>query len=399
MNDHFIHVITVPFRRKNMFCQITAEQQLYLYYTSFYEKIHYHFIIFLCIIKYNPRKENHFMIVKKMPILKGFSGLESVKFLSKKIVSENNFRPVFYDIETTGLSQYSSFLYLIGAVVREGSQWMLHQWMIEKESEEKELLCIFSDFIKNYTLSIQYNGDHFDQPYLEARCSVYGLPSPFSSIPSLDLYQTLKPCKALLKLPGMKQPQLEAFLGLPRRLFCDGREGIRCFRSYLKTPCEETAQELLGHNAEDLTGLLDITQLLSCLCLWDGRYRCVQASREDDAVLFLLKPMEPFPVLFSNGNGHLYLSGRQNELRVLVPLNQGRLQQFYENYRDYDYLPGEDTAILKSLSSCIDRKLRKPATRDTCYTWFSCDEQFLSDPGRQMQYLTHALPHFLHTLK
>ena len=45
------------------------------------------------------------MIVKKMPILQGFPDFETVKFFTGKFFQKYNFSPVFYDIETTGLSR------------------------------------------------------------------------------------------------------------------------------------------------------------------------------------------------------------------------------------------------------------------------------------------------------
>ena len=50
------------------------------------------------------------MIVKKMPILQGFPDFETVKKLTKKHAFSEHFVPVFYDIETTGLSRTSTFL-------------------------------------------------------------------------------------------------------------------------------------------------------------------------------------------------------------------------------------------------------------------------------------------------
>ena len=38
--------------------------------------------------------------------------------------------------------------------------------------------------------------------------------APFEHKMSLDLYLTLKPLKTLLKLPALKQPCLEEFLGI-----------------------------------------------------------------------------------------------------------------------------------------------------------------------------------------
>ena len=101
------------------------------------------------------------MIVKKMPILQGFPDFETVKNLSGNATENVNFSPLFYDIETTGLGRNSSFLYLIGAVCYESGSWQLYQWLAPDFREEKALLEVFSEFIKNFSCTIQYNGDSF----------------------------------------------------------------------------------------------------------------------------------------------------------------------------------------------------------------------------------------------
>ena len=75
------------------------------------------------------------MIVKKMPILQGFPDFETVKFFTGKFFQKYNFTPVFYDIETTGLSRNSTYLYLIGAVGIEDETWNFYQWMAENANE------------------------------------------------------------------------------------------------------------------------------------------------------------------------------------------------------------------------------------------------------------------------
>lgn len=339
------------------------------------------------------------MIVKKMPIFQGFSDFWCVKKLSIFFVHDDDFQPVFYDIETTGLSQYSTFLYLIGAIVHEDGQWVLYQWFGEREADEELLLNSFATFVKKYTCTIQYNGNSFDQPYLEARYQKWGIASPFQEIESLDLYQTLKPCKELLKLPRMKQPDLEAFLHLSPRLFCDGREGIRCYRKYLKAPADDIRNELLGHNQEDLLGLGQILEMLTYRTLYEGYYEPASAEITDGLLLLSLRLPVPMPQIFSNGNRNFYISGEKDLVKLLIPLTNGRLKQYYANYKEYDYLLAEDTAIPKALSAYMDKSLRVPARPETCYTWFSCDESFLSDTKRQMQYLSHTLPRLLSTLK
>ena len=181
------------------------------------------------------------MIVKKMPILQGFPDFETVKKLTKNHGFSEHFVPLFYDIETTGLSRNSTFLYLIGAVAYEENNWQMYQWMIENEEEEPELLKTFSGFLQDFSCTIQYNGDSFDQPYLDARYQIHGLSSPFAKLPSLDLYRELKPLKGLLKLSRMNQPSMESFLGITERNYCDGGACIRLYKQFASGKKPEAA--------------------------------------------------------------------------------------------------------------------------------------------------------------
>lgn len=339
------------------------------------------------------------MIVKKVPIFQWFPDFTTVKSLTETASESGDFAPVFYDIETTGLSRNSTFLYLIGAVVFEHQQWYLYQWLGENPGDEKHLLKAFSDFLIPYSCTIQYNGNRFDQPYLEARCRLHQLPSPFEGKPSLDLYHSLKPLKALLKLPRMKQPDLEAFLGLRPREYCDGGECIRIYRSYQKSHDTIAAETVLGHNREDLEGLGRILSMLGYLCLFKKDYQVEDCSYQEGKLLMKLTLPFALPVPFSNGQDGFYITGHENTAGLSIRAHQGKIRQYYANYKDYDYLPGEDTAIPKSLSSYIDKSLRTPAKPETCYTWFDCTKAFLDNPGQQLQYLHHSLPFLLKTLK
>lgn len=312
---------------------------------------------------------------------------------------EENFSPVFYDIETTGLSRSASYLYLIGAVYQEENQWMLIQWMGQAEADEPNLLRIFSDFLDKFTLTIQYNGDCFDAPYLEARCQQYGLKSPFQSGKALDLYRALKPLKALFGLKNMRQPDLETFLGLRNRIFVDGKECIRLYKTYVLRHSDALAAAVLGHNAEDLDGLIAIYPLLGCLALFCGSYDVSSATRNRSAVCFTLSLPHPLPAKISCTADGFSLTAEGSTAAVSAETVSGKLRRYYSNYRDYYYLPGEDTAIPKALGTFMDKNLRKPARPETCYTWFSCTDEFLSKPREQKEYLAALLPIMLNQIK
>ena len=54
--------------------------------------------------------------------------------------------------------------------------------------------------------------------------------------------------------------------------------------------------------------------------------------------------------------------------KLSVRLFEGELKYFFENYKDYYYLPDEDIAIHKDIAASVDKAFRKKATSSTCYT-------------------------------
>lgn len=83
---------------------------------------------------------------------------------------------------------------------------------------------------------------------------------------------------------------------------------------------------------------------------------------------------------------------------LTCPVN-GRIRQYYSDYKHYDYLPGEDMAVPKSISKFMEKGLKQSATRDTCYTWFPCSEEFLQNSEKQRQYLVHTMEYLFWKLK
>ena len=59
----------------------------------------------------------------------------------------------------------------------------------------------------------------------------------------------------------------------------------------------------------------------------------------------------------------LLLSGRT--VRLQVPVYEMAPYYFFEDYKNYYYLPVEDKAIHKSLATFVSKEYRKPATRET----------------------------------
>ena len=52
---------------------------------------------------------------------------------------------------------------------------------------------------------------------------------------------------------------------------------------------------------------------------------------------------------------------------VTIPLLRGTLYHYFPDYKEYYYLPEEDTAMHKSVAGFVDPAHRRKATAQTCY--------------------------------
>lgn len=291
---------------------------------------------------------------------------------------------IAFDIETTGFRATSSHLYLIGAATllsaeASASQWKITQWFAERPQEEAALLRAFSEFVQPYTVILHFNGDRFDLPYLEEKYAQYGLPAPFGTKESVDLYRDFRPLKSFLKLEHMNQKSLERFLGLDREDIYDGGKLISVYRSFCKTGSEEELRLLLLHNAEDVTGMLTLTALYGYLDFLQKDFSCENAkiltSKSGQRELLLSFSLRyPLSKAISIPSRFGYLTLKDAAGKLLIPFQEDTFYYYFTDYKNYYYLPQEDQAIHKSVSAYVDKQYRQPAKADNCYIkkqgWF-----------------------------
>lgn len=291
--------------------------------------------------------------------------------------------PVFFDIETTGLSPKTSLVYLIGCCVpladtgQPNGQWLLRQWFAETPDDEPQVLRAFLAALPENGRLCHYNGATFDLPFLAARMKLYGLTGLPRTDDTLDYYRLLAPLKTLFSLPGRRQKQLEPLVGMKREDRLDGGALIPFYAEYVGRSrfAPDRAQELLSllllHNREDVQGLVRISSLSAVCTLLQGGYETEALTRSEREVRLTLTLSRPlpcpvdceWPVPDSESCVGLHAEGLQALLTV--PLTCGTLYYYYENYRDYVYLPEEDLCIYKSLAESVDRTRRVRCTRET----------------------------------
>jgi hypothetical protein len=209
------------------------------------------------------------------------------------------------------------------------------------------------------------------------KCDQHGLSGNFDNFKGIDLYRRISPYKFFLNTPNCKQKTLEGFLGISREDKYNGGQLINIYHTYVKNPSDFLYRLLILHNRDDMKGMLYLTALLSYHDLFNEEVRVkkVQAASYTDSdgsnrQMLLMKLSLPctLPRPVSVVSYGCCFNGEGNEGTLKAPVYEEELKYFYSNYKDYYYLPAEDTAIHKSVSSFVDRTYRVQATAATCYT-------------------------------
>lgn len=335
---------------------------------------------------------------------------------------------LFFDIETTGFLASASYLYLIGAMYYEDDSWYITQWLSDDIQGEKTLLESFFNKVVSYKRLVHYNGSGFDLPYLEKKAKQFKLNSPLSSMESYDLYKKLLPFKKLLPIPNLKLKTVESFVGINREDKFSGEELIQIYANFLgkcqyeklraanastsnviaeykddselrieniKNFTSKQLQDvLLLHNKEDIEGLLKVANLLYFTDIFEkvlspnilsslkidthslnGKIDTITIDYE--IPYHFHNPITIKTPIFSSDNTKeadihypsllLKLTLWKNTLTITIPVFNGELKFFPENYQDYYYLPVEDMVVHKSVAQFVDKEYRKKVKAQDCF--------------------------------
>ncbi len=286
-------------------------------------------------------------------------------------------KALFIDIETTGFTARSSYLYLIGCAFYSAGNWYIKQWFAEKYDEEDEVLNAFFSFAIDYQYLIHFNGNNFDLPFITQKCEQLDLPWDFADFDGIDLYRRISPYRYFLKLPNCKQKTLEQFLGVERQDAFTGGELIGVYHDYVQNPTDFSEKSLFLHNEDDLKGMLKCLPILSYYDLFNAPvkakrvqanyYKDINGNKRQELIMTVSIP-NALPREISGMANGCYFKGYGNEGQIRVPFIEDELKYYYANYKDYYYLPTEDVALHKSVASFVDKDHRVPATPSTCYT-------------------------------
>lgn len=296
---------------------------------------------------------------------------------SPNYLFDNKFKKsdiLYFDIETTGFSPETTVLYLIGCVYYLEDGWHSIQWFADDRNSELKILESFFELLKKYKILVHFNGDGFDIPYILKKCKQYHLDFSFENIESVDIYKKILPYKRFLKLENLKQKTIEKFLDMKRDDKYSGGELIQIYGTYLKSRYQNNVEDkellhlLLLHNEEDIIGLLGVTAILNYSDIFTKDIEVTCASLMEEELILNIHLACNLPKRISFGNDSCYFIAYKENATIKIKLYKNELKFFYDNYKDYYYLPEEDTAIHKSVAFYVDKDFRTRAKAANCYS-------------------------------
>lgn len=287
---------------------------------------------------------------------------------------------LFFDIETTGFSRKYCNVYLIGCMYFVGDEPMYAQWLAENFNDEANVLMAFYSFMQKFNTIIHFNGNSFDIPFLKERGEKYHLDFDFDSYKSIDIYKPISKLNHILKMDNQRQKTFEQLLQIKRTDPFSGGDLIEIFKQYVESKDDRLLFPLLLHNKEDVINMGQLTSLLAISDLFDGKYNissheikdCKTLNGDIEQKLYVTLNLDnSVPVAISYNYNGFYLKAVDNKAYLTVKIKNGTYKYFFENYKDYCYLPLEDKAIHKSVAAFVDKQYRKQATAATCYEKFT----------------------------
>lgn len=250
----------------------------------------------------------------------------------------------YLHIESSGRYFRNSHLLYAGLAWYEQDELTYKEWFPTKEEEEADILEDLFLVLQNFDEIKTYNGSGFCLPYLKNKAKAYKIPSPLEELKHTDLRYLYAPLKKPLGLLSMRQEDLESFLEIAR-----------------DNPKDSP---LLGSSLRNMPFLSAFDKYLA---YFQSPKENIEASLADHKLCLSFKNSIPLPKPFSAARDYFYIKADTNRTRILLPLVEGSLKFYFKNYKDYYYLPLEDSAIHKSLGQFVDKSRRKKASPKTCF--------------------------------
>ena len=113
-----------------------------------------------------------------------------------------------FDLETTGLTPRSSFIYIIGINLYRDGEWHILQLFNDDGRSEPEMIRYFMELLEDKEVLFHFNGDTFDIPFVRGRIEKIKLQTGetisdiMSGLRSVDLYKEIMTSPDWIRITG-----------------------------------------------------------------------------------------------------------------------------------------------------------------------------------------------------
>lgn len=252
---------------------------------------------------------------------------------------------IMFDIETTGFSPRTAFIYLIGINYRKDDKYYISQLFNDDGQSEALIIEEFLKIIKDYKYLMEFNGNMFDIPfvkgrmeYIEKRTKIR-FSSVLDDIIPLDLFKMIRPYKNILGLPNVKQKTIERYLGINREDKYDGGQLINVYLDYVSSRDKRSKELVLRHNRDDMEGMYFLTSILSYEAIKNGSFTyqdfCLEEKNKCLYLKINLRMDCPLPRNLDTSLDGIILTGEKNLITLRIPVFIGRLKSYYPDSKDF----------------------------------------------------------------
>lgn len=289
-------------------------------------------------------------------------------------------KTLLLNIETTGLSPRSAFVFMIGLGWPERDGWHFRCLLAEKRMDERMLMQSFQDTLKSFNQVLTYGGHSFTYRFLNERWKNYADSAVFSDIEEttdflfrnirqLDIQKDIAPYRQLLAMTDTKKHTAEQFICYNRNEHLAPKELIHCYTQWELSGDSALLTQLTTHHETDMAGLLKLYSLSSYSRFFRGEFETLtHYALKGDFCHFNLSLKLPVPKPVKTTFENISLSLEYTSAKLVVPVIDTELKYFLPGpVKDYYYLPQEDQAVHRSVACYVDKAYRQKATAATCY--------------------------------
>jgi uncharacterized protein len=202
-------------------------------------------------------------------------------------------RMLFLDLETTGLAGGAgTYAFLVGLAWFDGGALQVRQYFLSTFAAERSILAAVAEVVRETATLVTFNGKSFDVPLIETRFAVNRLPSPFETLPHVDMLHVARrfwrpdddatdgaASADAARGRGCRLSDLEeAVCGHAREGDVPGFEIPARYFDYVRSGDARPLEGVLEHNRLDLVSLALLTARASQLL--DGGPEAVSTARE-----------------------------------------------------------------------------------------------------------------------